>query len=895
MFKKVLQSLFVFVLIAALGMSIVPLAHADAQPSDSLIYRLQFDEQSTMFKNSAGTSYGDAVSEEGNTLSIDTVQGRTGLKFPGGTKDVNYLSLPTEMFKDVQSVTVAGWFFLADGQEPYTCELNIYSPSENAILRADPYANYHGGGYLFIAGDNHVVEGGEGLGVKAVFGGWYHMAYVINGADHTFKVFQNGTEVYSEAIADTFAVSEFAATDSAFLLGQNFSESGQHSDYKGMMSDFRVYSEALNADQLKSEYSLKLDDFKVADYTFDNAEAPLEDSIRGYNLSTYREGSVQYADGTVQLSDGAGLQAFDMEQGKNTFFSDGLTKFTLSMDLSIQSPETSAWKRIVDIHTNRGHITVMAYCPIDGGNYLEINYNNAVENGMTGSQKITLPNNTWFNMTITVDDTLAVYIDGELAADCTPRSEQMPFNAFLFRWSWDNIGNLTFGTNTYETGNSLDVSFDRIQMWAAEATAEEVSEIAKANKPLQLTYNANNGSQEVVTESVRDGSAVVKGNTFTNTGYTFLSWNTQSDGSGTTYNEGDTITLTEDTVLYAQWKADSYFVKFDANGGRGEMSDMAVAYDSEKPLTLNAFVNTGYNFIGWNTMADGTGTPYADGANITLQDNITLYAQWEAKQYTVTFDANGGKGTMQQQQMVFGEEAQLTANAFTREGYIFDGWSITPEGLSQYTDKQVVESIGTGDDITLYAKWTKASYTVKFDANGGNGTMDDITAEALAFVKLPLNTFTKDGMVFVGWSETSDGEVKYTDGQSVVFDGNTTLYAVWSAEKITITFNANGGSGEMQSVDVDLGQSVTIPSNTFTKEGYKFLGWATEEGGEVVYTDGQTITLQADTTLFAVWEKIATPEPQPEQNNTGLIIGIVAAVVLVAAVAVTIILIKRKK
>ena len=91
--------------------------------------------------------------------------------------------------------------------------------------------------------------------------------------------------------------------------------------------------------------------------------------------------------------------------------------------------------------------------------------------------------------------------------------------------------------------------------------------------------------------------------------------------------------MTADTVLYAQWTIDSHFLSFDANGGRGEMNQQTIRYEETTAIADCGFAKTGYRFAGWNTQADGTGTAYADKAQIVLTEDITLYAQWTAKEW----------------------------------------------------------------------------------------------------------------------------------------------------------------------------------------------------------------------------------------------------------------------
>ncbi|MDR0909794.1 MAG: InlB B-repeat-containing protein [Spirochaetaceae bacterium] len=152
-----------------------------------------------------------------------------------------------------------------------------------------------------------------------------------------------------------------------------------------------------------------------------------------------------------------------------------------------------------------------------------------------------------------------------------------------------------------------------------------------------VTYNANGasgGTAPTAVQVYQGMSATVAGaGTLVNGTKTFNGWNTASDGSGTAYSEGDSITVTANITLYAQWldpDAVYYTVTYNANGGTGTApSEQTV--ESGKSITVAAqgsITNSGKTFNGWNTNAGGTGTAYAAGASITVTANITLYAQW---------------------------------------------------------------------------------------------------------------------------------------------------------------------------------------------------------------------------------------------------------------------------
>ena len=173
-------------------------------------------------------------------------------------------------------------------------------------------------------------------------------------------------------------------------------------------------------------------------------------------------------------------------------------------------------------------------------------------------------------------------------------------------------------------------------------------------EPLTYTihYNANGGTGVMTDQIVRLGSSdSLKPNTFTNGDEVFNGWNTQPDGSGTSYpnnyaitsdlgNDGDVITL------YAQWSMPThYYVHFDPNGGTGTMSNQEFLYNgSETTLSKNTFTRTNYVFKGWNTQPDGSGTHYDDEEEVLNLCNIdgdilTLYADWWKIEYSHVGDA----------------------------------------------------------------------------------------------------------------------------------------------------------------------------------------------------------------------------------------------------------------
>lgn len=206
-------------------------------------------------------------------------------------------------------------------------------------------------------------------------------------------------------------------------------------------------------------------------------------------------------------------------------------------------------------------------------------------------------------------------------------------------------------------------------------------------------------------------------------GFAFAGWGTEPAG-GTVFARNDSTLKPSDIcpdiasgscsiTLYAQWKANTYSIAFNGNGSTsGSMSKLSMAYGTAKNLTANAFVKSGYTFIGWNTKADGSGISYADKASVknmtaTNGTTVTLYAQWRENSvvtaYTLTYNANGGSGAPS---AVSGAVSYTVSSTVpVRSGYKFLGWSKSPTAT--------VESYKGGDMITLtentviYAVWVK--------------------------------------------------------------------------------------------------------------------------------------------------------------------------------------------
>ena len=374
-----------------------------------------------------------------------------------------------------------------------------------------------------------------------------------------------------------------------------------------------------------------------------------------------------------------------------------------------------------------------------------------------------------------------------------------------------------------------------------------------------LTFDANGGTGSMTAKTGLTGEYTLPANGFTApSGKQFKGWSLTTDGAIVTK-----VDMTENKKVYAIWEnipVVTYTLTFNANGGSGTMAPIA-NLTGEYTLPANEFTApSGKQFKGWSLSTDG-----AIVTKVDMTENKTVYAIWEdipVVTYTLTFNANGGSGTMTPIADLTGEYT-LPSNGFTApSGKQFKGWSLT-------TDGETVTKVNMTENRTVYAIWEDipvVTYTLTFDANGGTGTMAAKTGLTGEYT-LPANGFTApSGKQFKGWSLTTAGAIV----TKVDMTENRTVYAIWEPIPVTtytVSFNANGGSGTMADV-TGVTSNYTLPANGFTAPaGQQFKGWATSASGAVI--TGTSITVSADTTLYAIWEPIPVTEYTISFNING--------------------------
>lgn len=220
---------------------------------------------------------------------------------------------------------------------------------------------------------------------------------------------------------------------------------------------------------------------------------------------------------------------------------------------------------------------------------------------------------------------------------------------------------------------------------------------------------------------------------------------------------------------------------------------------------------------------------------------------------TVTFDANGGEGTMAAQTLTEGK-GTLTANAFTKEGFRFAGWALSAAGEKVYDDGAAVELTA---DTTLYALWEaeQASLSVHFDGNGYQEAIPDAAIDEDGHVALP----TLDSARFPAGQKYYDWYIVLADGTlgdrvtasydlSAYRDSGVTLKAQWYSLSYVIRYNANGAdvTGSMEDQRAPFDETIHLSACTLSREGYTFAGWSTSASGKAVYADGAELLREWD-------------------------------------------------
>jgi uncharacterized repeat protein (TIGR02543 family) len=385
-------------------------------------------------------------------------------------------------------------------------------------------------------------------------------------------------------------------------------------------------------------------------------------------------------------------------------------------------------------------------------------------------------------------------------------------------------------------------------------------------------------------------------------GYTFDGWNLNPANTGPTYQAGASYTLANTGVaFYAKWAATPYSVIYNAT----EATAGAVPVDAGT-YTISTVANlrgnsgnlqrTGYSFAGWAANADRTGRIYTSGDTYTVQtSNINLYAAWTPNTYSITFNSNGATGNPSKASDSYTVDSATvqvaTVGTMQKTGYNFGGWATQAVGTA------LPELFTVAANTTLYAQWNIASFTLKYELDGGTGTVPAPTAVAyLEQLTLPTSTgLTRSApganagetinYAFVSWRGPASS---YNPGQSYFMPAEDLTFTANWTPIYNVRYSLSGGTvvtpiPDDQKIE---GETIIITKTIPTRAGYLFTGWA-DQSGESTTADAVYTVRPDHYLLYAQWEVIpyavtydaagGTPAPTESSKTIGQSFAVGAA------------------
>lgn len=429
---------------------------------------------------------------------------------------------------------------------------------------------------------------------------------------------------------------------------------------------------------------------------------------------------------------------------------------------------------------------------------------------------------------------------------------------------------------SYKSGATLTMGGADVTLYAVWVPAYGVTYLANG-------ATGNPPSDPNAYLSGEQATILGNSNNMQKTGFNFVGWNTQSDGTGTSYTQGGKLAFASaDVVLYAKWLSESvqtYLVTY--NGGSADSGSApadSTNYQAGSLVTVQgagSLVKANNVLKEWNTAPGGGGTPYQPGGSFTIASNTTLYAIW-ASSYAVVYDANGGTGSLPTDPIRYKQGATVTVlgqgNLSNGANFTFGGWNTFANGSGPtYPASGLTFTMGSAA-VTLYAVWVPVpKYTVTYLGNGftGGSAPSDSTPylAGQTVVVLDRGTLVKTGHVFVGWTQSVDGSgtvyVPGTGLNSFNISANTSLYAKWTLA-YSVLYNGNSNTGGNAPTDASspytAGATVTVLGNTgaLARTGFFYKGWNSQADG--LGTDfGSSFALNANTVLFAKWQADSAP------------------------------------
>ena len=424
----------------------------------------------------------------------------------------------------------------------------------------------------------------------------------------------------------------------------------------------------------------------------------------------------------------------------------------------------------------------------------------------------------------------------------------------------DAFGYIASGTQMKHTAPySTPITLPGVNTSTGTLLVASEPNLSTLDQTFTLTYASTDSTSGSAPAAVTgNGNITIAGaNSMLRTGFTFGGWSISS----TTYAQGSNYNLGANVTATPVWisNASSYTITYASTGhGSGTVPAAQTGVGTVTLATNSGTLDrTGFVFSGWQIGS----TAYTAGASYNLVANVTANAIWVASPKTITFNGNSSDGGSVPAAISGSGSVTLPGNTgnLTRANFTFAGWSTSNSATSPISSTYDLQA-----DVTLFAVWLP-SYTITYAGNGSTGGSVPAPQVGNGIVTLDNNSglLEKTGFIFDGWSI---GGQPYTAGSNFTLSSSVTATAIW-LPVFTITFNGNSSDGGTPPANLTGNGSVTLPgnTNTLTKNGFTFAGWATTNNAVSAMPSAYNLT--ADITLFAVWTAVVQ-NPAPVLNST---------------------------
>ncbi len=331
-------------------------------------------------------------------------------------------------------------------------------------------------------------------------------------------------------------------------------------------------------------------------------------------------------------------------------------------------------------------------------------------------------------------------------------------------------------------------------------------------------------------------------------GYAFSGWYLGRGDAAALVTADDTVSTASDHELTARWTPRELTVRFDAASGRPcTPESITVTFDAAYGA-LCATDRYGYIFSGWFDDASDSGQRVTAQTLVQRTTDHTVYARWEPKPVSVSFDPQGGTQPDPASIEPFFGAPYGALPSVERSGHDFAGWWTTSTVGGVRVD--ALTQVERAEPHALFARWTARTYMVQLDSAGGSAC-DPLSVTFGAPYGLTCVP-TRPGYAFLGWYNEPSGGERVGAGSSVSFPADHTLYARWSANRYALTMDAMGGSGCPTSLQLTFDApygSLCEPSRT----GYVFGGWWSASAGGFRITPDVAVNTPGAHTVWARW------------------------------------------